>query len=450
MKGNFLLLLCFPFFCISQNVKGIVTSKTDYTPIENTTVFLRQNGTETRTNAKGEFSLKLPSGFRENDSIEFSHIGFTTAAFHFDELKKLNFTVSLSESIENLSGLTIVANQKLKLKPKLDFSKLTSIKYPLSSFGSLLTDDKIYIIGGDASFDSDAFNKIKYKKPDFTLKDYMDELRSQNTLQLYKDKLFVYDIKTDSWNDSELKFKKRAYHSLNYYNNTIYVIGGKRSSVNGKFEYLEDQIEVFDIANQTITIDKTNPHQAANSASFTYKDNIIIMGGSVKMNAENKKKEFTNKVHLYNITSGFWYELTNMPIAKEATGILVADKIYLIGGNNGKPISKIETYDLNTEKWTTEGELFNGLEKPAITNHENLLYFFEDRKMYIYDIKSKVLKEYIVELGLKASALYYDHNKLYILGGLIENEYSKVPSANVYSISIEEFETTQPNRIKIL
>lgn len=116
------------------------------------------------------------------------------------------------------------------------------------------------------------------------------------------------------------------------------------------WEYLQDQIEVLDLEKQTIKTDHTNPHQAADFASFTYKDNIIVMGGSVK-STESGVKDFTDKVHLYNISSGYWYELAHMPIAKETTGALVDDKIYLIGGNNGKPISQIESFDLATEKW---------------------------------------------------------------------------------------------------
>lgn len=75
---------------------------------------------------------------------------------------------------------------------------------------------------------------------------------------------------------------------------------------------------------------------------------------------------------------------------------------------------------------------------------------FEDTKMYTYQLKTRQLKEYKIELGLKFSAMYFYKDKLYIIGGYTYNDYSKTPSANTYSISIDEFETTKPNRIKIL
>jgi hypothetical protein len=82
---------------------------------------------------------------------------------------------------------------------------------------------------------------------------------------------------------------------------------------------------VFDIKSQTVTIDNTNPHQASEFASFTHKSNIIIMGGSIKMK-ENGSKEYSTKVHSFDINSGYWYELADMPTAKETNGILIRTK----------------------------------------------------------------------------------------------------------------------------
>ena len=259
----------------------------------------------------------------------------------------------------------------------------------------------------------------------------------------------IYDIKTNQWETSEIKFKKRAYHNLNIYNNTIYVLGGKRVSTNGKFEYLEDKIEVFDINKNTVTIDNTNPHQATNFASFTYNGSIIAISGSIKM-SEGGKKTYTNKVHSYDINSGYWYELANMPIAKEVNGVLIKDKIYLIGGTNGKALSTIEIFDLITETWNTEGELLNTSDLPAIANNNDIIYFFENEKINTYDINTKVLKEYLINLPLKGSKLYFCDDKLYIIGGYLENYYSQYPSASLFSIDINEFENTKPNRIKTL
>nr|WP_255667794.1 carboxypeptidase-like regulatory domain-containing protein [Flavobacterium sp. ENC] len=444
-----MILVLSPLVSIAQHIKGIVVAKKNNLPVENTNVLSLSGKIGTVTDKNGTFSLELLPQFKENEILEFSHIGFTTLKISIEDLKKTNFKVLLSEETENLSGLTIKANHDLKLKSKLSFTTLAPLKYPLFSFGSFLKDGKIYVIGGDGSRESDAWKKVTREKADPTLKDLQDELRQNSTFLFYKGDFSTYDIKSDSWETLPIKFTKRACHNIHLYDNSIYVLGGKRISVNGKFEYLQDQIEVLDLNNQTIKIDNTNPHQAVNFGSFTYKDNIIVMGGSVKT-TESGKKDFTNKVHLYNITSGYWYELDTMPTAKETTGILVNDKIYLIGGDDGKPVSKIETYNLITQKWEIEGELLSGVERPAITYHDNIIYFFEDLKMCVYDLKTKQLKEYEIELPMKYSAMYYYNTKLYILGGRADKNYSKIPSSKVVSIDINEFELTKPVKSKIL
>ncbi|MNL05513.1 N-acetylneuraminate epimerase [compost metagenome] len=402
---------------------------------------------------KGKFIIRKELSFNETDTLQFSHIGYQISRISFKELKKLNFKISMKEETENLSEIAVSANGKLKLKSKIAFTKLASLRNAIYSFGSLAKDGKIYIVGGDTSYESNAFLKTKEKTSDddavIFMKNLYDELRRQEGSRSYKGDFLIYDIETNKWQTSEIKFKKRAYNKLHYYDNQIYVLGGKRISANAKFEYLENEIEVFDLSKKTITIDKTNPHQSVNFSSFTYKDNIIVMGGSTKTTLKGRKT-FTNKVHFYNIPSGLWYELSEMPTAKEANGALIGDKIYLIGGNNGQYLSEIVSLNLLDEKWQTEGELFSPLENPAVTSQNNTIYIFNDRRLYVYDVKSNQLKEYLIDLELKSSTMHFYGDKLYIIGGYTYNEYSANPSPNTYSISVDEFENTKPIRIKTL
>lgn len=446
MKKSILIFLLLPLFSIAQDLRGIVFSENG-DPLENVNVFAISSKTGTITNKNGLFSIRLLSKFKESEILEFSYIGFQSIKITVNDLSDQNFKIYLKENIQNLSEVAI--NNNIKLKAKLAFNALKPLKDAIFSFGSFVKDGKIYVIGGDASRESKPLMKLRDEKPEATVLDIQRELNRNPDHFIFKDNLSIYDIKNDSWETSAVKFKKRANHAVFPYNDKIYIIGGKRISVNGKFEYLQDQIEVFDTSTNSITIDKTNPHQASDFASVIYKDNIIVMGGSVKK-AESGKKEFTNKVHLYNITSGYWYELAEMPTAKETTGILVGDKIYLLGGNNGNMVSQIETFDLITEKWQTEGELFSGLERPATAYHDNIIYFFENQKIYTYNVQTKQLKEYEINIEVKFAALHYSDDNLYIIGGLFDKNFSKTPSPKVFSINVDEFRTTRPTKTKIL
>jgi hypothetical protein len=428
---------------------GTVIDKKNKLPIEDVKIKSNRYDAYTTTNTEGKFEFINFSKLNENDTLFFSHINYVDKKTSFKEFKATKFSIFLEEKTELLNEVVIPLPTSKQLKSKIEYTKLASLKHPISNFGSIVKDNTIYVVGGDASTKTDAWKKIQYEKVDPTMEDYIRELNFQHSSGIYKGDLMLYNIPTNQWETSKLKFRKRAYHNINECDNKIYVIGGKRISTNGVHEYLEDTIEIIDLNKQTITIDHTNPHQAANFASFTYNNNLIILGGSVKMD-RNEKKEYTNKVHLYAINSGYWYELKGMPVAKETSGVLIQNKIYLFGGFNGEPLSTVESFDLLTEKWTTEGNLLTPLNHPAITSNEDMIYLFENEKIYTYNINSKEFKEYLINLPIKAATLLFINDKLYVIGGNIENYYSKYPSSSLFIIDCNEFKTTKPNRTTFL
>ncbi len=158
----------------------------------------------------------------------------------------------------------------------------------------------------------------------------------------------------------------------------------------------------------------------------------------------------SDKVHLYNIKTGLWYNLATMPVAKEVNGVLIDDTIYLLGGFNNKPSSSIETYNIKTGKWKKEGKLFYGIGKPAITHKGNIIYIFNNGKINTYNVLTKELNEYLIDLPLEGAELYYFDNTLYILGGFRKNSYSISPSKDLFSIDISEFNNTKIQNLKTL
>ncbi|MCM0664459.1 Kelch repeat-containing protein [Flavobacterium tyrosinilyticum] len=450
MKKLLYIVILLPFITNAQTISGIVKSETTNLPIEDANIYALRAQIGTITNDIGEFSL---SKAKASDTLQVSHIGYLTAKIAIADFKKSNFIISLKEDIETLNNIEIT-NRQAKLKSKLDFIRLESLNNVLYSFGSTVVNGKIYIIGGDISEEENVLKILKERSisydndPNFQKK-YLQLLQMQVAKKFYREDLLIYDTKTDVWEKSNTKFKRRAYHNVNCYNNTLYVLGGKRMSTNQRFEYLENEIEVFDINKNSINIDKTNPHMAADFASFVYKDNIIVMGGSTKK-TEKGEKTFTDKVHMYNITSGLWYELEKMPVAKEVKGVLIGDKIFTVGNNDNKSLSEIQSFDLTNETWKNEATLISHLENPAIAYNVDDIYLFEDGKLSIYNTKSKQIKEYFVDLQLRDATMHLIDNKLYILGGYSFGSFMKIPSSKVYSISIDEFDTTAPNRIRIL
>lgn len=458
MKKLLYIIVLLPFITNAQTVSGIVKSQETNLPIEDTNIYLLRTHIGTLTNKKGEFSLN--NKINPNDTLQVSHIGFITTKIAITDLKKSNYIISLEEDIETLKNVTVTDNRWSKLKSKLDFTKLSPLEYGIYSFGSVAVNGKIYVVGGDNSEQWNVLTTIKSKDigggdptrfndPIF-LNKYLQEIGGDQGKVFYKGDLLIYDPQTDVWEKSNQKLKKRAYHSINFYNNTLYVLGGKRGLLgNKKHEFLDNEIEVFDLNTNQIAIDKTNPHKAVNFASFTYKDNIIVMGGSIKSTVRGAKI-FTDKVHLYNLTSGLWYELAKMPVAQEVSGVLIEDKIFTIGNSDNRSFSEIQSFDLTNESWKKEATLLCRLENPAVTYNDDTIYLFEDGKLFVYNTKSKLIKEFYINLELKCAAMHFINDKLYIIGGYDFSNYYASPSSKTYSISIDEFETTRPYRIRVL
>ena len=449
----FIILVIMTSFSFAQTFKGTLLDKNKKTPIEGAHVYLQNSKGGALSNEKGKFILTLPTTIAESDTIYFSHIGYkTTTLAYAENIKNRIYLLANIEEIDEVSLLN-----KKKLKSRLHYTKLTSMENSVHSFGSFLVDNKIYVFGGDASNRVNALAQAASDYPfisngnsPFTsMKEHLYKARGYLSIESYSENLQVYDIKNNNWNIVENKFRKRAFHNANYYDEKIIILGGARLSVNKLFEYLDDKIEVYDLNYNSIKIDNTNPHQAVDFVSLTYKDDLIVLGGSIKKK-KNGKKEYSNKVHLYNMKSGLWYELGPMPIAKETSGVLINDKIYLIGGFNNSPLTTIESYDLISGKWKKEGNLFGAISKPALTHSDHIIYFYEDGNMYTFNILTKELNEYLIHLTLQNSELFYANNKLFLLGGYRDGEFSRTPSSSLYSIDLNEFKKTRVFKSKVL
>ncbi len=431
-----------------QTINGFVFDARTNKPIKGAHVYTNTIEQGTTSNFRGKFRLKFPSE-EIIDSIYVSHLGYEKKAFPYSKNKK-EYLIYLETNSTQLSEVQLT-NVKRNLNYRIRYNKLSSMKKGLYSFGSTLKDNKIYVVGGNMTHKEDYYKKLS-QRGDIDLISFAEFIRLTRpnfNKDWYRGELQVYDLNSDMWEVSDTKFRKRAQHNLHIYNNQLYVLGGKRLSMGRKYEYLDDKIEVFDNEKNTLTVDDTNPHQAVNFASFTHNDKLIVMGGSVK-EKKNGQKVYTNKVHLYDLTSGFWYEMPSMPMAKETNGVLVNNKVYLIGGFNKKPLTSIEAFDIISGKWTKEGELFEGFSKPAVAYNGDMIYGFENGKMITYNTKTKELNQYLIDLDLKGSKLYYANNKLYVLGGFRENSFATIPSAQLYAIDVNEFQTTKINKSKRL
>ncbi|GHA24084.1 hypothetical protein GCM10007103_01620 [Salinimicrobium marinum] len=446
MKRVFLLI----FFLIltsslahAQKVTGTVLDKESNEPVEGVHVTLPAYNYSTVTNKKGEFIIGLKAELSEKDSLYFTYVGYTTARFTLSQLQKMNHTVFLEVSLEELKEITLDSDRKLQ--PKIRFKKLASLDTKMYAFGSVLANDKIYVAGGNQSYVENGMRREMETNLAATLQDILDASSQNFSWEKYNGSLQVYDIKSDTWSMPQLELIERANHNLNYYDDKIIISGGTTVSLNGKYEYLADKIEIIDLKKDSVLVDKANPHRALGGATFIYEDNMILMGGSSKMK-RNGTKDYLDKVHLYNFESGLWYEMAHMPLPKETQGVLLENKIFLVGGSRETALGGIESFDVTTGRWKKEAELMETSAAPAVTHHEKTIYFFDNGKIGSYHTETGELKEYKIDLKIQGAGLHYANDKLYIIGGFEEYKFRTRPLAGCYSIELAEFDLTEVAR----
>ncbi|WP_347173100.1 Kelch repeat-containing protein [Polaribacter uvawellassae] len=380
-------------------------------------------------------------------NLEASHIKYHSKFIQLKNRKDL--TIYLTEKNLKLDEVTITS--KRELKKYIQYTKLAELPKKIHSFGAVLIDDKLYTFGGDASdvqFSNQKGLSELTDSSDGSILKFLTKNKPSNFYK-YREKVFFYDFKSKTWQTSSLEPKARAYHKAVAYKNEVYLLGGKQLTLSKMKEMLMPQIEVLNIKKDSIIIDEMNPHQGVNFEALVFEDKLLVIGGSTKLQ-ENLLKKYTDKIHLYDFKTGYWYLLTTMSKGKETSGVILDKKLYLFGGNENRNLTEIESFNLITGKWEKEGELFTAMEKPAITKNKNTIYLFEKDLIVTYNTITKELKEFRIDLELYFSQIQYRNDKLYIIGGTKTKNYQNRPQRSFLEISLDEFENTRIKKVKTL
>ncbi|WP_299104162.1 kelch repeat-containing protein [uncultured Tenacibaculum sp.] len=340
----------------------------------------------------------------------------------------------------------VIVKGKRKLRKTLPYKKVTALKERVYSFDSYVVNDALYVFGGDVSSTNNRGKGMVEATAGVgvgTLEKFVKLLRrfKSNTNE-YSDELQVFDLKSKEWIKNKVALSNRAYHNVNYYDGNFYVLGGKRLSKNKRFEYLNDKIEIVNIDSLSTQVDDTNPHQAINFASDVYKNYLVVMGGSSKKSAKSAVK-YSNKTHFFDLKTGLWYKLPDMPVAKEGKGVLVRHKFFLIGGYNGKELAGIESFDFVSGEWKKEMNLPLPMKKPGLAASKEQIFIYDKNVILVYDTRKDEMRKYYIGVELEESNLHIYQEALYIVGGFTKNEFAKEPSGNIYKIDLKEFNKTE-------
>ena len=440
---NFIIFFLLLSYCksSSQVLEGVVKDAETNKTLEAVHILSSGIKENTISDRSGKFSLELKEETSLGDTIKFSSVGYRIASFTLYDLKQRNGKVLLWPVVDQLQEVNL--NPEIVLNKKLRFTKISSLAKGAYSFGSSLVGNKIYVIAGDASFLEDPIKKeMALSLGETSLSKIMSAANRNFSMPKFLEEIQVYDLEKDEWEVLPVTVDQGAGHNVVHHEGRLYIFGGKKLRPSGQKVMLNATVEIFDLERDTVIVDPVYPHQAVHAAAVGYNGDLLVMGGSVRIN-RRRKKEFTENIHLFNFETGLWFDAGKMTSGKESSAALVGNKIYVIGGNDGNWLNTIESLNLLTGKWKTEARLSHTWKEPSIVSYGKVIYIYEKGKLFTFDVEKKEVTSYLVDLDLIGPVLHVWKEQLFILGGYDEYLYRKKPLDGCYKIDLVEFNKTE-------
>lgn len=436
-KCFFIIFTLLPTFLYCQ-IQGTIINSESAVPLENVTILNVNNGEGTFSDKYGRFSI--PLDWSKSDTVRFSSLGFQSLQIKLSKIDHDNYTLKLKKVTETISDITVTSK---KYKKELSFETLESMPEGLYNFASIIYNGKIYISGGVISKFVDRKKKILANSSSSLV--MLQAASTPNfNFEKFNSQIFIYDLENHNWKIISKDLIERAYHDTQIIDDNLYIFGGITLSKNRKKEYLAQDIEIFKINSDTVLVDQINPHQSVNPGSFVYNSRLFTYGGSVKKYRISGEKVYSNKIHVFNPKTGYWKEAFGMPEGKESPGVLIKNKYYFVGGSLNKPLKSIETLNLFNGKWKRIGELNTPISSTSLVNFENQIFAYTQGKILLIDVESQTVKEFLIDCKEKNAQLHINKNSLYLIGGILEDDFSKIPSNKLIQISLNQFKITAP------
>lgn len=428
----FLFTVFFNIFVLNAQLVGTVIDGTKKSPLIGVNIHLQDTTAGGgMTDKNGIFEISFLKGIGINDTIVFSYVGYSSFKCTGQELNQLNYRVLMYEKIQQLPEVIVEKEEPTFF---LNYTVLSQLPRPLYSFGGFVRERKIYLIAGDET----TLTRRSFGKSDLLDMNasHKGKFSGTEACEYHSKDMFVFDIKNNASVIKKLHLTPRACHSVQLYNNKVFILGGKRYSTNRKIEFTDATMEIYDMVKDTLCVDPVNPHQAVDFTSFIYNDCLYVMGGAVKEGV------FSDKVHTLDLKTGIWYELEDSIPAElcgRMNGILVGHKVYFFGGNRTTPMWTVTSYDLHTGEWQKLCDLKDSVSYPGLAANGNWIYIFENKNLQVYNVRMNTLHMYqFVDLNLESSGLFYSDGELYIVGGCIRDGIYITPHAGVYSVDVRK------------
>ena len=187
------------------------------------------------------------------------------------------------------------------------------------------------------------------------------------------------------------------------------------------FEGKIDACRMLNLENLVKTAIKPTEFSDAfsNFESVVAENSVYIIGGYNGM-------QYLNNIRKFNPTLGIWQDVSIMPEARaDCIAVCYNKKIYIIGGNNGNVLDRVDIYDIENNNWSIGTEMPTATYGAAYAVLGNMLYIFGGiensgnvNTVYTYDMESDVWTEKSnLPQNISYAYAVNAENEIYLFGG---------------------------------
>lgn len=204
--------------------------------------------------------------------------------------------------------------------------RVADMPTPRTGSEAAVVDGKIYVVGGYAAIDRFVRNS-KFPKV-----------------------VEVYDPQTDTWQRKQDILQSRSSFGIGVVHKKIYVIGGANLREN---PWRLDHVEVYDPDTDSWQKRANLSTERSGFETAVVDDSIYVFGGKGWPPVFNK---CLSTIEVYQPKINRWRKKADIPTLKTGfSTVVVAGKIYLIGGHGGvafeEYLTTVEVYNPRTERW---------------------------------------------------------------------------------------------------
>ena len=253
------------------------------------------------------------------------------------------------------SILAAIASSRAFTMSKLSWEKRASMPYKIQEIYPALLEDKIHVVGG---------------------------FIQQKGIIGVTAKHLIYDPSTDLWGEKAPMPVARHHPYLVAHQGKLFALGGFEANAQDAVWMMHKQSWVYNLKTDTWDESVAAPERHAETVSISLDERIHVIGGRGLKGTRNKSygdHTDTDRHLVFDPTSGSWQKAApTLRKRNSAAGAVINGLIYVVGGRNANSgnIADLEIYDPQEDKWR------NGTPMPQAQG--GLAAVALDGKLYVF------------------------------------------------------------------